>query len=125
MTLIDKVEAYCEAIHSQDPALFRSLWSEKHCCTLISVGRVFRGYDSIYDDFLIGGIQENYETIMLIPEDITVTYQDDTYAIVTFKYHTECIRRDDGSFFGIKGVETQVWIKEDEWRMIHLHYSKE
>lgn len=126
MTIREKVLSYCEAIHSQDPVLFDSLWSteNRENCILISVGRIFSGYDSILHDFLLGGIQAAYESIDLIPEDIAVTYQDSEYAIVTFRYHTECIRKSDGSPFGISGVETQVWKHEDEWRMIHLHYSK-
>ncbi len=126
MTVREKVLSYCEAIHTQDPVLFESLWSKENHdnCILISVGKIFKGYESILQDFLLGGIQATYESIELIPEDIAVTYQDAGYAIVTFPYHTECIRRDDGSPFGISGVETQVWKHEDEWRMIHLHYSK-
>ena len=124
MTINDKVLAYCEAIHTQDAKAFEALWSQKSPCTLISIGTVFSGYDSIYNDFLINGIRAAYERIDLIPEDISVTYQDETTAIVTFRYHTECIRRSDGSPFGIAGVETQVWKKEDDWQMVHLHYSK-
>ena len=124
MTLQDKVQAYCEAIHSQDEKEFEALWSQTENCTLISIGNVYHGYASIYQDFLIGGIQKAYASIILIPEEIAVTYESVDYAIVTFRYHTECIRREDGSPHGIAGVETQVWKKEDDWRMIHLHYSK-
>lgn len=126
MTIRDGVLSYCKAIHTQDPELFDSLWSKKNRenCILISIGRVFSGYDAILRDFLLGGIQAAYESIELIPEDITVTYQDSEYAIAVFRYRTECIRKDNGNRFGISGVETQVWKHEDEWRMIHLHYSK-
>lgn len=126
MTIRDRVLSYCEAIHTQDPVLFDSLWSKENRddCILISIGKVFSGYNSILNDFLLSGIQAAYESIVLIPEDITVTYQDAEYAIITFRYHTECIRREDGNPFGISGVETQVWKHEDDWRMIHLHYSK-
>ena len=124
MTLEDKVRLYCEAIRTQDTDLFRTLWSDQSPCTLISIGTVFTGYDAIVRDFLIGGIQAAYERIDLIPEKIDVTYRDADCAIVTFSYHTECIRRKDRAPFGIAGIETQVWKLEDDWRMIHLHYSK-
>lgn len=124
LTLEEKVRLYCEAIHTQDTGLFRTLWSDQSPCTLISVGTVFTGYDTIVRDFLIGGIQAAYERIDLIPEKIDVTYRDAESAIVTFSYHTECIRRKDRAPFGIAGIETQVWKLEDDWRMIHLHYSK-
>ena len=124
MTINDKMQAYCEAVSTQDSQLFESLWSKEAECTLVSIGKIFKGYSSIYNDFLIGGIRASYEKIALIPENISIAYSDDTTIIVTFRYHTECIRRIDGSSYGISGVETQVWRLEDDWRMIYLHYSK-
>ena len=35
-------------------------------------------------------------------------------AVVIFQYHTECIRREDGSEFGIAGMETQVYFPKQE-----------
>jgi hypothetical protein len=35
LTLEDKVRLYCEAIHTQDTDLFRTLWSEQSPCTLL------------------------------------------------------------------------------------------
>ncbi len=124
MTINDKVLAYCEAICTQDSKLFESLWTKQASCTLVSVGVVFKGYESIYKDFLINAIQKTYETIKLIPEDIAITYQDETHAIVMFRYHTECALRSDGSPFGISGLETQVWKMEGDWKLVHVHYSK-
>lgn len=46
-------------------------------------------------------------------------------AIVLFHYHTECIRRETKEPYSIKGLETQVVVKEDgEWKLAHVHYSK-
>jgi len=124
MSVESRVLEYCDAIHTQDPEHFRSLWAEESPCTLISIGTIYCGYDAIFNDFLINGIQANYETIDLIPEDITVIERYKGRALVTFRYHTKCIRRSGGSPFGIEGVETQVWAMEDDWRLIYLHYSK-
>ena len=50
---------------------------------------------------------------------------DDNKAIIIFKYHTECIRRDTKEPYGIQGLETQIVIKENnEWKLMHIHYSK-
>ena len=109
------VKRYCELIHSQNEKDFKELWCKNKECMLISVGRVFKGIDSIYKDFLID----------LIPEDIDVNINSNDLAIIIFQYHTDCILRENGEKFGIKGVETQIFIKEDNlWKLKHIHYSK-
>lgn len=119
------VRRYCDAIHTQDETAFRALWSKESACTLISVGKVYAGLDDICERFLIGGIQKAYSEITLIPEDISVSFRGADLAVVIFRYHTECIRRADGSPFGIAGAETQVFLREaGEWKLTHLHYSK-
>ena len=67
-----------------------------------------------------------YERIKLIKdEDLKINFVNDELAIVIFNYHTQCILRENGEFFGIEGVETQVMIKEaGVWKIIHIHYSK-
>ena len=48
---------------------------------------------------------------------------DDT-AIVLFSYYTDCIRRENGEPYGIEGLETQVYKKQDgDWKLAHVHYS--
>ena len=119
------VKKYCELIHSQNEKDFKELWCKNKECMLISVGKVFKGIDSIYKDFLIDLIQNSYSIIDLIPDDIDVNINSDDLAIIIFKYHTDCILRKNGEKFGIKGVETQIFIKEDNlWKLKHIHYSK-
>ena len=117
-----KVLAYCEAVEKQDQNAFRELFDRK--ATLISISTLFDGIDSIANDFL-GAIQKAYKTIRLIPENIDIRLCENDLAVVIFQYHTECIRREDGSEYGIAGMETQVYIRKDEdWKLIHVHYSK-
>ena len=119
------VKKYCELIHSQNEKDFKELWCKNKECMLISVGKVFKGIDSIYKDFLIDLIQNSYSIIDLIPDDIDVNINSDDLAIIIFKYHTDCILRKNGEKFGIEGVETQIYIKEDNlWKLKHIHYSK-
>ena len=66
------VKKYCESIHSQNENDFKSLWSKKQECILISIGNIFKGVDSIYKDFLIGLVQKAYTKIDLIPDDVDV-----------------------------------------------------
>lgn len=119
----EKVLAYCEAVEKQDQNAFRILFDRD--ATLISISTLYNGIDAIADDFL-GAIQRAYQTIRLIPEDIDIHLQENDTAVVIFQYHTECIRREDGSEYGIAGMETQVYIRKDEdWKLIHVHYSKQ
>ena len=118
----EKVLAYCEAVEKQDQNAFRILFDRD--ATLISISTLYNGIDAIADDFL-GAIQRAYQTIRLIPDDIDIHLQENDTAVVIFQYHTECIRREDGSEYGIAGMETQVYIRKDEdWKLIHVHYSK-
>lgn len=118
----EKVLAYCEAVEKQDQNAFRILFDRD--ATLISISTLYNGIDAIADDFL-GAIQRAYQTIRLIPEDIDIHLRENDTAVVIFQYHTECIRREDGSEYGIAGMETQVYIRKDEdWKLIHIHYSK-
>ena len=117
-----KVLAYCEAVEKQDQNAFRELFDRD--ATLISISTLFDGIDAIANNFL-GAIQKAYQTIRLIPEDIDIRLRENDMAVVIFQYHTECIRREDGSEYGIAGMETQIFIrKDDDWKLIHVHYSK-
>ena len=121
----DLVMKYVESIRTQDKESFYSLWANNSHCILISVAKEFVGIDSIYNDFLIGLIQARYSEIKLIAEEIKIHQINENLVTVVFGYHTECIMRNDGSNFGIKGFETQVIIKEnDNWKIQHIHYSK-
>ena len=117
-----KVLAYCEAVEKQDQNAFRELFDQD--ATLISISTLFDGIDAIVNNFL-GAIQKAYQTIRLIPEDIDIRLRENDMAVVIFQYHTECIRREDGSKFGIAGMETQIYVRKNEdWKLIHVHYSK-
>ena len=117
-----KVLDYCEAVEKQDQNAFRELFDRD--ATLISISTLFDGIDAIANDFL-GAIQRAYQTIRLIPEDIDIRLRENDMAVVIFQYHTECIRRKDGSEYGIAGMETQVYVRKDEdWKLVHVHYSK-
>lgn len=123
---IEKVlKAYIRAIETQDETDFRSIWSSNPDCTLISITNQYRGLESIYRDFLIGGIQATYSAIKLIADSVDIHEINPALAVVVFHYHTECLRRDTGEPYGIQGLETQVLVKEDgQWKLLHVHYSK-
>lgn len=119
------VADYQRAIHTQDLDLFRRIWAKDTPVSLISITTLYSGYASVSQDFLIGGIQKAYTSIELIAEKIEPRLINENTALIIFSYHTECIRREDGTPHGIRGLETQVAVKEDgEWKLQHIHYSK-
>lgn len=123
--IIELVNKYVEAVHTQNKEDFYDLWSKNHECRLISIAKEFIGVDSIYNDFLIGLIQGHYSCINLINDGMSINMINDSLAIVVFEYHTECIMRETNEKYGIEGIETQVMMKEnDKWKLVHLHYSK-
>ena len=119
------VNDYAQAIHEQDKEKFCALWIDDGNDVLISITHTYTGVESIYQDFLIGGIQAKYSDIVLVVEDIQIKSLTDATAIVIFSYHTECTVRDSGEAYGIQGIETQVVVKDgDEWKLRHVHYSR-
>ena len=118
------VNDYAKLVHTQDRASFDKVFSQQADCFLIAIDRVFQGRESIYEDFLIGGMRALYSDIQLITDSLEITPVSENVMRMVFRYHTECIRRDKGAFDGIKGVETQIAIREDgQWRLVHVHYS--
>ena len=121
----ETVKNYCLAVKTQDKDIVYKIFSKNKKCMLVSVGKVFEGLDSIYKDFL-GLIKQLYSKIELIKdEELKINFIDEKSVVIIFKYHTECIIRENGKDFGINGVETQLIIKEEgNWKIVHIHYSK-
>ena len=119
------INKYCLAVKTQDKNIVDKIFSQNKKCNLISITTVFEGVDSIYQNFL-GLIKKMYSKIELIKdEELKINFINDSTAILIFKYHTDCILRENGEKFGIEGVETQMVIKEEgDWKIVHIHYSK-
>ena len=121
----ETVNKYCLAVKTQDKEIVYNIFSKNKKCLLISIGTVYEGIDSIYNDFL-GLIKKFYSKIELIKDEkLKINFIDEKTAVIIFKYHTDCLLRENGEKFGINGVETQVLIKEEgSWKIVHIHYSK-
>ena len=117
------VEQYKTAVHTQAWEDFAPLWAEGAENVLISPGGYFVGTQMIYKEFLINRIRKAYSRIDLISHDIDVRITGDT-AIVVFSYSTDCDLRESGDRFGIAGLETQVYVRQNGlWKLTHVHYS--
>ena len=117
------LKQYIQGVHTQEAADFLPIWAEGEN-VLISPAGCFIGTQTIYEDFLLGRIRKAYTRIDLIAKETKVRMLTDDTAIVLFSYYTDCIRRETGEPYGIEGLETQVYKKQDgDWKLTHVHYS--
>ena len=61
--VLELLEKYKKLVNTQDRELFDEVFVNNDQCNLIAITRHFRGRESIYNDFLLGGIQKNYRFI--------------------------------------------------------------
>lgn len=123
--ILQLIERYKTAIHTQRGEDFLPLWSETCQTSLISLSTCYSGTESIYQDFLVGRIHKAYSSIRLLTKEVQVRMISHTCAMAIFSYSTQCIRRETGEPYGIEGLETQVFVKEEKgWRLVHIQYAK-
>ena len=110
-TIHQKVNQYKHVIETQEKDAFYALWAEKYETSLISVNTCFIVSEAIYRDFLI-----KTADVRLLTDDC---------AVVIFLYEIHCTRRETGEPYGIAGLETQVYVKENkDWKLAHMQYAK-
>lgn len=123
--VLELLEKYKKLVNTQDRELFDEVFVNNDQCNLIAITKHFRGRESIYNDFLLGGIQKNYRFIELISDEVDVYEINDQLVNIVFKYHTNSVLRETNEPFGFEGIETQVMVKEEgKWKIQHVHYSK-
>lgn len=121
--ILIKLKQYKQLVHTQDAADSEGLWAMSCGCSLISGAKLFKGTEEIINGFL-GLIHDHYSRIDLITDSVELRLLNDQSALVIFSYHTDCIRRETGEPYGILGLETQIYVKEeDDWRLAHVQYS--
>ena len=124
-TIHQKVNQYKYVIETQEKDAFYALWAEKYETSLISVNTCFIVSGAIYRDFLIGGIRKAYSKIEFEIKTADVRLLTDDCAVVIFLYEIHCTRRETGEPYGIAGLETQVYVKENkDWKLAHMQYAK-
>ena len=117
------VQHYTDAIHSQDEMEFKSLWTGEDTNALISGTKFFAGVDTIYQAFLIDLLQKKYSSIYLVNDSLQSYLLTDDTAVVIFRYHTDCVIRENGEPYGMAGIETQVLKRTaGGWKIVHIQY---
>ena len=123
--ILELVKKYQSLVNNPSHELFDEVFAKNNFCTEIAITDHYKNREEIYDDFIIGRLQNRFSRIELIADEITINEISDELVIVIFKYHTDCDLRETGEPAGISGLETQVIIKENgKWRILHVHYSK-
>ena len=116
---------YITCIETQDRTMFDKVWTTEGTCRMISGANMFEGRESLWGEFVNGKIKTAYTTIKIVKENSWFEVIDEDHALIIFKYHSECILRENGEPFGVAGMETQVAKRDPEgWRLLHVHYSK-
>ncbi len=117
------VQRYTDAIHSQEEMAFKALWTGEDTNMLISGTKLFEGVDTIYRTFLIDLLREKYSSIYLVNDGLQSYLLTDDVAVVVFRYHTDCVVRENGEPYGMAGIETQVLKRTaDGWKIAHIQY---
>lgn len=123
--IIDLVNAYATAVGTGDADEMAALWCGRADDTMISITHDYHGPEAVLRDFLAQSIHGRYASIRLDVGGIDLRPLTDDVCVVVFTYRTVCVRREDGSPYGIEGIETQVVARtEDSWKLAHVHYSK-
>ena len=123
--ILELVNSYQNAIHTQKREDFQPLWTDGDNNVLISIATQYTGLENIYTEFLINGIQKITLSSILLQKILGIRFINGDIAVVVFQYHTECIRQETGEPHGISGIETQIVQKvNDKWKIVHIHYSK-
>ncbi len=122
--ILEALERYKNAIHTQAASDFLPLWAEDCETVLISPSGYYTGTQNIYQQFLLEGIRRAYSRIDLLSHSVEVRILSEDLATVVFAYSTDCERRENGEAFSIAGLETQVYCKQNGlWKLAHVHYS--
>lgn len=121
--ILQRLEAYKHAIHTQEWEDFAPLWAEGVENVLISPSGYYVGTREIYEKFLTK-IREAYTRIDLISHKVDIRQVSEKTVSVVFSYSTDCDRRDTGAYFSIAGLETQTYVNQSgAWKLTHVHYS--
>lgn len=122
--ILIKLKKYIKLVRTQEASDGEGLWAGKCEVSLISGAKLYKGAEEIMHNFLLGVIREKYLEIDLITDSVELRPLNERSVLVIFSYRTDCIQRETGEPYGIYGLETQIYVKEEgDWRLAHVQYS--
>lgn len=117
------IATYATTIDRADPAMAETVFSNAPEVTFINPRGEDRRRQQIVTDFVKILMGETFSVRKLTPKDIAIHVYGET-AWSEFIWDFVATVRKDGSPFHSKGVETQIYRRENEqWRIVHVHYS--
>src|SRR5215469_1642207 len=119
----DLIATYATTIDRADTTMAETVFSNAPEVSFINPRGEDRGRQQIVTNFvqnLMGGV---FSVRKLTPKDVAVHVYGDT-AWSEFAWDFTATVRKDGSPFHSRGMETQVYRRENgQWRIVHVHYS--
>jgi uncharacterized protein (TIGR02246 family) len=119
------LDRYAQAVDAVDLKLLAQIWSHSPDVSFIYPLGEEHGFDAIEQNVfekVMGGMFSARDLKM---HDVAI-YVNGSSAWSEFHWDFHATLRKDGSAVTTRGVETQVYRKEDgEWRLVHVHYSED
>ena len=119
------IARYVEAADAASPALANQVWSHSPEVSFIYPLGEEHGLDAIDRDVFEKAMGQTFSKRDLQPGELVIHVYGDT-AWSEFHWVFHATMRKDGSPMVSKGVETQIYRREQgQWRIVHVHYSGE
>lgn len=117
------IARYVEAVDAASPALANRIWSHSPEVSFIYPLGEEHGLDAIDRDIYEKAMGGTFSKRDLQPGALLIHVYGDT-AWSEFHWVFHATLRKDGSPMVSKGVETQIYRREQgQWRLVHVHYS--
>jgi ketosteroid isomerase-like protein len=124
-TIRHLIDRYTKAVDTVDLNLLSQIWSHSSDVSFIYPLGEEHGFDAIEHhvfESVMGGMfsARDLETLGI------AIHVNGNAAWSEFHWVFHAIMRIDGSAVTTRGVETQIYLKQDgTWRLVHVHYSED
>jgi len=117
------IATYATTIDRADTAMAERVFSDAPEVSFINPRGEDRGRQQIVTNVITNLMGGFFSVRKLTPKDVSIHLYGDT-AWSEFTWDFVATARKDGSAFHSKGVETQIYRRENgQWRIVHVHYS--
>jgi len=119
------INRYTQAVDTLDPNLLSQIWSHSPETSFIYPLGEERGFDAIRQNVFQNVMGAMFSTRKLQTRDVSIhVYGNAAWSQFHWEFHATL--RKDNSAITTRGVETQIYRKEqDVWRIVHIHYSED
>ena len=123
--LNEVINTFFKAIELKDIKLIDEIFSKNKKCSLIVFNKEFNEIESIKNDFILEVIAKKYKEIKLNPFDIKTDKIDNQNVYIKLKFKVEGILLENEEKNDFEGFGTYIiTLENNEWKLVHIHYSK-